>query len=165
MIAGELVVVVEAVEEDCSCYVQTLLAVIFDRKTQRSINGATVGEEEGKLEVMGDTVCKLAYGGRVGCTEVLGKVSRFWGLVEDICECKIREMVGGNAEEFAVKEGGKFLLVFYGLVVVHHWGCESIWNHLALELHLFWSAFAVDCGRRRGRSVRLCTRCKSRRWA
>ena len=96
---------------------------------------------------------------------VLGKVSRFWGLVEDVCECKIREMVGGNAEKFAVKEGGEFLLIFYGQAVVHYWRYESSWEHLALDSHLLWGALVVDRGRRRGRSIGLCTECRSRRQA
>jgi hypothetical protein len=85
--------------------------------------------------------------------------------VEDVCECKIREMVGGNAVEFAMKKGGEFLLVFCGQIVVYHWRCESSWEHLAFELPLLGSALAVDRGRRRWRGVGLCTWSRSRRRA
>jgi len=54
MITDELVVVIESVEEDCSCHVQTLLAFIFDREVEVIVYSVAGGEEEGELKVGGD---------------------------------------------------------------------------------------------------------------
>lgn len=56
MVACELVVVVEAVEEDGSCGVDRLLVGVFDCEREVLVDGAAGSEEDGELEVGRDAV-------------------------------------------------------------------------------------------------------------